>query len=95
MFNLGKSEQTNYFCFYSQTTFSFYPVQLWLGGKEGLENFLGPMLRDPPYFSPTHAGGLNRVMLAKQPTSESESASRQVTFFTDLSKALLLNMSLR
>jgi hypothetical protein len=42
MFNLGKSEQTNYFCFYSQTPFSFYPVQLWLGGKEGLENFSRP-----------------------------------------------------
>lgn len=28
--------------FYSRTPFSFYPVQLWLGGKEGLENFSSP-----------------------------------------------------
>ena len=50
MFNLGKSEQTNYFCFYSQTTFSFYPVQLWLGGKEGLEKNSRPHAAWPTLF---------------------------------------------
>jgi hypothetical protein len=68
-------------------------VQLWLGGKEGLENFSRPHAAWPTLFFSHPRRGTKPGHACKQPTSES--ASKQVTFFTDLSKALLLNLSLR
>ena len=51
------------------TSSNFISVQLWLGGKVGLENFsITPMLRDPPYlFSHPTQGGLKTGHACKSP----------------------------
>ena len=67
------------------TSSNFISVQLWLGGKVGLENFsITPMLRDPPYlFSHPTQGGIENgscLQITRQLSRHHQQVEKPLTY---------------